>query len=127
MVHLFSTFSNTGLFTSYQSCFPLIRTSENPLWVIRRPQWFGGALAYFDGMRRGRCSANMIQAQRDFFGAHTFKRLDKEGSFHAHWRGAAFSARTPSSTSTRRAPSTRTGQGAGWRRGGGKRKYAGYY
>mmetsp|Transcript_21332 Transcript_21332/g.46798 ORF Transcript_21332/g.46798 Transcript_21332/m.46798 type:complete len:504 (-) Transcript_21332:486-1997(-) len=46
---------------------------------------FGGALAYFDGMRRGRCSANMIQAQRDFFGAHTFKRLDKEGSFHASW------------------------------------------
>lgn len=46
---------------------------------------FSGALAYFDGMRRGRCSANMIQAQRDFFGAHTFKRLDKEGAYHAAW------------------------------------------
>mmetsp|Transcript_31308 Transcript_31308/g.43405 ORF Transcript_31308/g.43405 Transcript_31308/m.43405 type:complete len:513 (-) Transcript_31308:155-1693(-) len=46
---------------------------------------FCGALAYFDAIRRGRCPANMIQAQRDYFGAHTFKRSDKEGSFHAKW------------------------------------------
>jgi len=45
-----------------------------------------GALSYFDAMRRGRCSANMIQAQRDFFGAHTYKRVDKEGAFHATWQ-----------------------------------------
>jgi len=46
---------------------------------------FTSALAYFDSMRRGRCPANMIQAQRDYFGAHTFKRVDKEGTFHAEW------------------------------------------
>ena len=44
-----------------------------------------GALNYFDGMRRGRGSANIIQAQRDYFGAHTFKRMDKPGTFHADW------------------------------------------
>jgi 6-phosphogluconate dehydrogenase len=43
------------------------------------------ALQYFDAMRRGRGPANIIQAQRDAFGAHTFKRTDAEGSFHAEW------------------------------------------
>ena len=43
------------------------------------------ALQYFDGMRRARGPANIIQAQRDCFGAHTFKRLDMDGSFHAEW------------------------------------------
>jgi 6-phosphogluconate dehydrogenase len=42
-------------------------------------------LAYFDGYRSHRLPANLIQAQRDLFGAHTYERLDKEGSFHAHW------------------------------------------
>ena len=40
------------------------------------------ALAYFDAFRSERLPANLIQAQRDFFGAHTFQRIDKEGSFH---------------------------------------------
>ena len=44
-----------------------------------------GALNYFDGMRRSRGPANIIQAQRDFFGAHTFKRTDQAGVFHADW------------------------------------------
>lgn len=43
------------------------------------------ALQYFDAMRRARGPANIIQAQRDAFGAHTFKRTDMEGSFHAEW------------------------------------------
>ncbi|MEM8914630.1 MAG: NADP-dependent phosphogluconate dehydrogenase [Pseudomonadota bacterium] len=43
------------------------------------------ALAYFDSYRRARLSADMIQAQRDFFGAHTFQRTDKPGSFHYLW------------------------------------------
>ena len=43
------------------------------------------ALAYYDGMRRRRTPANLVQAQRDFFGAHTFQRLDVEGTFHANW------------------------------------------
>ncbi len=40
------------------------------------------ALAYFDAFRSERLPANLIQAQRDFFGAHTFQRVDKEGIFH---------------------------------------------
>ncbi len=43
------------------------------------------ALAYFDTMRTGRGTANMIQAQRDFFGAHGFERLDGPGDHHGPW------------------------------------------
>ena len=45
------------------------------------------ALAYFDLMRTARGTANMIQAQRDFFGAHTFSRIDEDGAFHGPWHG----------------------------------------
>ena len=43
------------------------------------------SLAYFDGYRSERLPANLTQAQRDFFGAHTYKRVDKEGTFHTEW------------------------------------------
>ena len=43
------------------------------------------SLAWYDSMRRGRGSANLIQAQRDFFGAHGFERLDAEGKHHGAW------------------------------------------
>ncbi len=43
------------------------------------------SLAYFDAYRSARVPANLIQAQRDYFGAHTFERIDKEGAFHADW------------------------------------------
>ena len=43
------------------------------------------ALSYFDGYRAGVCPANLLQAQRDFFGAHTYRRIDREGVFHTHW------------------------------------------
>ena len=43
---------------------------------------FSSALAYFDAFRTERLPANLIQAQRDFFGAHTYQRIDKEGTFH---------------------------------------------
>ncbi len=46
---------------------------------------FASALAYYDSYRTERLPANLLQAQRDYFGAHTFKRLDKEGSFHFNW------------------------------------------
>jgi 6-phosphogluconate dehydrogenase len=46
---------------------------------------FASAIAYFDAYRSERLPANLVQAQRDFFGAHTFERIDKEGSFHATW------------------------------------------
>ena len=47
-----------------------------------------GSLTYFDTYRRGRLPANLTQAQRDFFGGHTFERTDKEGRFHAAWTAA---------------------------------------
>ena len=40
------------------------------------------ALSYFDAFRSSRLPANLIQAQRDFFGAHTYQRIDEEGNFH---------------------------------------------
>ena len=46
---------------------------------------FASALAYYDGYRRERSPANLIQGLRDYFGAHTYKRLDAEGSFHTRW------------------------------------------
>jgi len=47
---------------------------------------FASALSYFDAFRTERLPANLIQAQRDFFGAHTYQRIDKEGTFHtADW------------------------------------------
>jgi 6-phosphogluconate dehydrogenase len=49
----------------------------------------GSALAYFDGYRCERLPANLLQAQRDFFGAHTYERLDKPRGefFHTNWTG----------------------------------------
>ncbi len=44
------------------------------------------ALGYFDAYRQARGTANLIQGQRDLFGAHTFERIDAAGSFHAHWK-----------------------------------------
>jgi 6-phosphogluconate dehydrogenase len=46
---------------------------------------FSTALAYYDGYRRDRLPANLLQAQRDYFGAHTFERTDRPGTFHAEW------------------------------------------
>ncbi|MGC1273039.1 MAG: decarboxylating NADP(+)-dependent phosphogluconate dehydrogenase [Planctomycetaceae bacterium] len=46
---------------------------------------FTAALSYYDGYRRDRLPANLLQAQRDYFGAHTYRRLDKEGTFHTDW------------------------------------------
>ena len=43
------------------------------------------ALSYFDAFRGGYTGANLIQAQRDCFGAHTFERTDREGTFHHDW------------------------------------------
>ncbi|WP_442603842.1 NADP-dependent phosphogluconate dehydrogenase [Paenibacillus sp. KN14-4R] len=46
---------------------------------------FASAIAYFDSYRSERLPANLLQAQRDYFGAHTFNRVDKEGVFHYNW------------------------------------------
>ncbi|ALJ56467.1 6-phosphogluconate dehydrogenase, NADP(+)-dependent, decarboxylating [Candidatus Xiphinematobacter sp. Idaho Grape] len=46
---------------------------------------FGAGLAYYDSYRSPNLPANLIQAQRDFFGAHTYERVDKPGVFHTKW------------------------------------------
>lgn len=46
---------------------------------------FSSALSYYDSYRTERLPANLLQAQRDYFGAHTFERTDKEGFFHFQW------------------------------------------
>lgn len=46
---------------------------------------FSSAIAYFDSYRAERLPANIIQAQRDYFGAHTYERVDKEGIYHYSW------------------------------------------
>ena len=46
---------------------------------------FSSALAYYDGYRRASLPANLLQAQRDYFGAHTYRRVDEEGTFHTDW------------------------------------------
>ncbi len=48
---------------------------------------FSSSLAYFDGLRRERLPASLIQALRDNFGAHTYQRTDREGTFHTTWAG----------------------------------------
>jgi 6-phosphogluconate dehydrogenase len=46
---------------------------------------FMSALAYYDGYRAPRLPANLLQAQRDYFGAHKYERLDRPGKFHTKW------------------------------------------
>ena len=46
---------------------------------------FTAAISYYDGYRRDRLPANLLQAQRDYFGAHTYQRIDREGTFHTEW------------------------------------------
>jgi 6-phosphogluconate dehydrogenase len=48
---------------------------------------FGSSLSYYDGLRANRLPAALVQGQRDFFGAHTYKRIDKPGTFHTLWSG----------------------------------------
>ena len=46
---------------------------------------FAAALAYYDALRAERLPAALTQGQRDFFGAHTYERVDKPGTFHTEW------------------------------------------
>jgi 6-phosphogluconate dehydrogenase len=48
---------------------------------------FASSLAYYDGLRAERLPAALVQGQRDLFGAHTYQRVDKPGSFHTQWTG----------------------------------------
>ncbi|KNB52374.1 NADP-dependent phosphogluconate dehydrogenase [Streptomyces caatingaensis] len=55
---------------------------------------FSAALAYYDALRAERLPAALTQGQRDFFGAHTYRRTDREGSFHTLWGGDRSEERT---------------------------------
>jgi 6-phosphogluconate dehydrogenase len=46
---------------------------------------FSSTLQYFDAYRSGRLPLNVVQAQRDFFGSHTYERIDRDGVFHTEW------------------------------------------
>ena len=68
------------------------KTQENWRVAVSRAVEFGVAvpafaasLGYFDSYRSARLPANLLQAQRDFFGAHTYERVDKPGVFHTEW------------------------------------------
>ena len=47
----------------------------------------GASLAYYDAFRSARLPASLVQAQRDYFGAHGFERPDRPGVFHGPWKG----------------------------------------
>ena len=55
---------------------------------------FSSALAWYDGYRRERSPANLVQGLRDYFGAHTYRRVDREGSFHTRWAQDGAEVRT---------------------------------
>ncbi|HZX36792.1 MAG TPA: NADP-dependent phosphogluconate dehydrogenase [Streptomyces sp.] len=55
---------------------------------------FSAALSYYDALRAERLPAALTQGQRDFFGAHTYRRTDREGSFHTLWGGDRTEVRT---------------------------------
>ncbi|MBT2216448.1 decarboxylating NADP(+)-dependent phosphogluconate dehydrogenase [Virgibacillus dakarensis] len=69
--------------TNYQSSLRkvTIKGLENGLSL----PCFSAALSFYDGYRTAKSGANLIQAQRDYFGAHTYERVDKEGIFHTKW------------------------------------------
>ena len=48
---------------------------------------FASALSYYDSLASERLPAALVQGQRDFFGAHTYQRVDGEGTFHTLWSG----------------------------------------
>jgi 6-phosphogluconate dehydrogenase len=68
---------------------------------------FSASLAYFDSYRSARLPSNLLQAQRDFFGAHTYERVDKAGVFHTEWLD---SGSQPSEKAAEPKPSQRAGE-----------------
>ena len=68
---------------------------------------FSPSLAYFDSYRQARLPANLLQAQRDFFGAHTYERVDKPGVFHTEWMEPE---KHPPAKSAEPKPASRTGE-----------------
>ena len=72
-----------GVTGSYQSAWRsvIVAAVESGIPVPA----FMSALSYFDSYRSAQLPANLLQAQRDYFGAHTYRRVDREGKFHTKW------------------------------------------
>jgi 6-phosphogluconate dehydrogenase len=81
---IFDPFFKQAVATSVSSWRRVVASSA--LAGIPAPA-FGSSLSYYDGLRSPRLSAALVQGQRDFFGAHTYKRVDMDGSFHTLWSG----------------------------------------
>ncbi len=71
---------------------PLLEKQKEARSIIKKAIDFGvptlalsSALNYFDAYRSARLPLNLVQAQRDYFGSHTYERVDKEGTFHTEW------------------------------------------
>lgn len=79
-------YADAGIAAKMREILPGMRSvvSHTVLTGLATPA-FSSALAYFDSLRTAKMPANLIQAQRDFFGAHQFERTDEEGTFHAQW------------------------------------------
>ena len=71
------------IFSSYQGDLRLVVSTAVNLGVPVPA--FSSALMYYDSYRSANLPANLLQAQRDYFGAHTFERVDKKGTFHHEW------------------------------------------
>jgi len=83
---LLDPFFKQKIESSQESCRKVISASVlNGIWVPA----LSTALNYFDGFRNSRLPANLLQAQRDYFGAHTYERVDKPRGefFHTNWTG----------------------------------------
>ncbi len=65
---------------------------------------YTSALGYFDAFRTGRLPSNLIQAQRDYFGAHTYELVGKEGTFHTQWTGLRSNVESPTGTHANQPP-----------------------
>ena len=71
----------TDLVDSWRRIVGLAAAQGHPIPV------FASSLSYYDSLRTERLPAALIQGQRDFFGAHTYGRVDKPGAFHTLWSG----------------------------------------
>ena len=67
---------------------------------------YTSALGYFDAFRTARLPSNLIQAQRDYFGAHTYELVGKEGTFHTQWTGLRSNAESLAGTHANQPPAT---------------------
>jgi 6-phosphogluconate dehydrogenase len=79
---LLNSFFNQAIQNAQESWRAVVATAS----VLGVPvPAFNAALSYYDGYRLARLPANLLQAQRDYFGAHTYKRVDMDGTFHSEW------------------------------------------